>query len=88
MGAKIQPMDRAKMETFEFRILCADRQQSCVFVKSLMSDFKIRDASIREYYDHVGTKDFENPDLAMERLKELEKMAGKKIKNIVLARIS
>lgn len=87
MKTKTQPMNEAKMETFEFRILCADKQQSCKSVKALMTDFKIRDASIREYYDHVGTKDFESPDLAMKRLRELEKKAGGKIKNIVLARI-
>ena len=75
------------MQTFEFKVLCANRKESCRFVKSLMPDFKIKDASTREIYDHVGIRDFENPDLAIQRLKELESRADNKIKNIVLSRV-
>ncbi|RNJ78791.1 MAG: hypothetical protein EB829_03750 [Nitrosopumilus sp. H8] len=74
------------MHTFEFRVRCADKNESCDTVKSFMTDFTIRNADDGELHDHIGIKDFQSPSLAVKRSRELRKLAGKKIKNLIIVK--
>ena len=74
------------MQTFEFKVLCIDKK-SCDLVRNLMTDLNVIDLGGTECHDHIGTKDFENVDLAVERMNILEKDAKSKIINVILTRI-
>lgn len=75
-----------QMQTFEFRVRCADRNKSCDAVKLMMADFIIQDADDDEIHDHIGTKNFQSPSLAVKRSRELRDLAGKKIKNLIIVK--
>ncbi|RNJ78986.1 MAG: hypothetical protein D9C04_06165 [Nitrosopumilus sp. B06] len=80
-------LETLQMQRFEFQVRCADRHESCDSVKLLMSDFIIKDADSGEIHDHIGIKDFQSPSLAVKRSRELRKLAGKKIKNLIIVRV-
>jgi hypothetical protein len=78
------------MPTFEFRILCADRDASCDLVKGLMrkDSFVIKTVDeTSKTYDHIGTIDLSNPNIALTKLRNLEKTAGKAIRNVEIAAV-
>ncbi len=75
-----------RMPEYEFRVLCADGKASCTYVKSLMKDFKnIADADMRKPYDHTGVIEAKNSNAALQKEKELKKIAGNAIRNIEIA---
>lgn len=74
------------MPKYEFRVLCADSEQSCTYVKSLMSDFRdIADADNGKPYDHTGVIEAENSNAALLKERELKHKAGNAIRNIEIA---
>lgn len=74
------------MPTFEFRVLCADGKESCMYVKGLMKDFRdISDADKTKPYDHTGIIEAESSNAALLIKRELKQQAGNAIRNIRIA---
>ncbi len=74
------------MPKYEFRVLCADSEESCDFVKGLMKDFRdISDADVTKPYDHIGRIEAENSNAALLKKRELKLQAGDAIRNIEIA---
>lgn len=74
------------LQTFEFKVLCVD-EGTCDFVRGLMADMDVKDLDSTRCHDHIGTKDFEDVGQAAERMDRLQRDAGDRITNAILARI-
>jgi len=76
------------MQKFEFRVLCADRHESCGRVKKIMEeDFDIRTVDVSKTYDHIGTIELPDADAALAKLEKLEAKVGNTIRNIEIAAV-
>lgn len=74
------------MPRYEFRVLCADNEESCNFVKALMSDFdNIHSVDSTKHYDHAGTISVNSSNDALEKKRELKLKAGDSVRSIEIA---
>lgn len=62
-----------------FLVVCRDEddKEACGRIKALMHDCKVSDAHPTAAYNHVGERDFSDEDEAVERMDELNRLAGR-----------
>ncbi len=79
----------SRMPRYEFRVLCANRQQACDHSMSLMlNEFdNVKNVSTFGTYDHVGIIELKTPNDALAKKKELRQIAGDSIKSIEIAAV-
>ena len=76
------------MPEYEFRVLCADNQKSCNFVKGLMNEFSnVCSVDSTKPYDHTGTINVKSSNEALKKKRELKLQAGDSVRNIEIALI-
>ena len=72
------------MKDFEFRVLCANDDNSCSFVRKVMKDFKLTRANKIDDFDHKGVQQFNSRVDALQRLYEIKKLSGQHIIDITM----
>lgn len=72
------------MQEIEFRVLCANDDDSCNFVKGFMKDFQITPANKTDDFDHKGVKQFNSRAEAVQRVDEIKSLAGENLIDITM----
>jgi len=62
-----------------FQVLCRDEddKEACARIKALMHDCKVSDADPTAAYDHVGERSFDSVNDALQRMRDLNRLAGR-----------
>jgi len=72
------------MPRARFLVLCRDEndKEACGRTRALLHDCKVSDAKPAAVYHHVGERDFATANEALERMRELNRLAGRDVPGI------